>query len=135
MTKDNFSIIIVLFPSYWNDNIPEAGIYLDGKLLSLEKLTVNQEIVKLEFPVELDYGEHEIAIKYENKNQSDIFWHEDKRLRENFIKIEKVFIDFSDLGNMVKQGNKIVTLFNRNEYTIKFHSPVYYWMLNNIDKI
>ncbi len=135
MTKDNFSIIIVLFPSYWNNNIPEAGIYLDKKLIATEKLSINQEIIKLEYPVELDYGPHELSIKYENKNPTDIFWHENKRLRENFIKIEKVFFDFADLGNLVKHDNKTITLFNRNEYTLKFQGPVYYWLLNNVDKI
>ena len=135
MTKDNFTLAVVLFTSYWNNSIPEVGIYLDGVLLSIEKLSKNQDIVKFEYPIELDYGNHEISIKYENKNKEDIFWHDGKRLRENFIKIEKVFIDFVDLGNIAKKENKTVSLFNRDEFKIKFFSPIYYWMLHNVDKI
>lgn len=135
MTKDNFTLAVVLFTSYWNNSIPEVGIYLDGILLSTEKLSKNQDIVKFEYPIELDYGSHEISIKYENKNKEDVFWYEGKRLRENFIKIEKVFIDFVDLGNLVKKEHKTVTLFNREEFKIKFSSPIYYWMLHNVDKI
>ncbi len=135
MTKDNFTLAVVLFVSYWNDSVPEVGIYLDGKRLAVEKLFKNQEIVKFEYPVELDYGSHEISIKYENKNKEDIFWHDGKRLRENFIKLEKVFIDFVDLGNLAKKDNKTVAFFNRDEFKIKFTSPIYYWMLHNVDKI
>lgn len=135
MTKDNFTLAVVFFTSYWNDNIPEVTISIDNQIVSRERLEKNLDLVKFEYPVELDYGEHEISIQYVNKNKSDIFWNDGKRLRENFIKIEKVYIDFVDLGNIVKTNNRTVVLFDRNEFKIKFNSPIYYWMLHRVKDI
>jgi len=107
MTKDNFTLVIVFFPNCWNDSVPKVGIYLDGELLAVEHLY---------------------------KNQEDVFWHEGKRLRENFIKIEKIYIDFVDLSNLVKKKHKPVMLLTQEEFVIKFQSPIYYWMLHEVDK-
>jgi len=132
MIKDNFTLIMVFFPSYWNDNIPEINIFLDNKHISSIRLEKNLDLSKFEFPIELDYGDHELAVQYTNKNSSDIFWHNGKRLRENFVKLEKVYINFVDLGNLVKTNSKTTVLFDRTEYKLKFRSPIYYWMLHNI---
>ena len=67
MTKDNFTLVIVFFPNCWNDSVPKVGIYLDGELLAVEHLYKNQDIIKFEYEIELDYGSHEISVKYENK--------------------------------------------------------------------
>ena len=134
MTKDNFTLVIVFFPNCWNDSVPKVGIYLDGELLAVEHLYKNQDIIKFEYEIELDYGSHEISVKYENKNKEDVFWHEGKRLRENFIKIEKIYIDFVDLSNLVKKKHKPVMLLTQEEFVIKFQSPIYYWLLHEVDK-
>lgn len=135
MTKDNFTLAVVFFTSYWNNSVPEVKISIDGQTISTEKLEKNLDLTKFEYPIELDYGDHEISIQYANKNASDVFWNDGKRLRENFIKIERIYIDFVDLGNISKTNGKTTVLFDRNEFKIKFRSPIYYWMLHKVKDI
>jgi hypothetical protein len=139
-----------MVPHWWNGNIPRYSIFIDDKCLKTDTFKVNHELYRVEMPVTLDFGPHQLKIRFENKTKSDVLFDEHGMLmRENFFTLVKVIVDtvnFQDLhktegyfkrdfpddrGNYIYKNNGKFS--HQGEYILDFYSPIHYWILSRFD--
>ena len=134
--------------SYW-DKKPAYAICVDGVLQAsaiIAGLTGAVEYIEFTLPLAED-TEHLLEIKLLNKIDDDVVQSKDKTeiLKDMLLNIESVEIDDIDLGNLIWSNSEFVaadssrpTLKNcvnlgwNGSYQLKFDSPFYLWLLENM---
>jgi hypothetical protein len=112
----------------------------------LSRPTDTEEVI--EFDTELADDEyHELKIRLENKTDSDTVENEDKTaiVRDMVLNIQKIEIDEIDLGQLISTASlytgddasrpvldNCVNLGWNGTWALKFRSPFYIWLLENI---
>jgi hypothetical protein len=154
MTTEVLELKITLSGTYW-DRRPVYSVFLDdicvrdhveisGASDEPETVTISQEIAE---------GPHVLSVRLENKTDSDTVQSEDKTRieRDLLLNIHSVEIDEINLGNIpfeqgvlttdnpvVWAGEETQTVPNclnigwNGAWRLKFESPVYIWLLENI---
>ena len=145
--KETLHFKIELAGTYW-DKRPAFSILINDTTVHQATVsTLSNESFIVEFDSELDEGDAELKIRLENKTWQDTVQNEDKTeiLKDMLLNIRSVEIDEVNLGNMIhtkstyipddvqypKLDNCIDLGWN-GTWTIKFTSPFYIWLLENI---
>jgi hypothetical protein len=145
--KEQLHFKVTLAGTYW-DKQPQYAILIDDQLMQRSFITCESGVSQIvEFDVELDEGEHELKIRLENKTNSDTVENQDKTaiVKDLLLNIQQVEIDNIDLGQMV-HGKSLFTgddparpvldycidLGWNGTWVLKFTSPFYIWLLENI---
>lgn len=134
--------------SYWNKK-PVYAVHVDGiEQASATIAGQSDETEYVEFTLDLaEDTEHLLEIKLLNKTDDDVVQSEDKTeiLKDMLLNIESVEIDAISLGNLIWSHSEFVatdpnrpTLKNcvnlgwNGSYQLKFNSPFYLWLLENM---
>lgn len=134
--------------SYWNKK-PAYAIYIDGVMQASATISGSSDTVEYaEFTLELtEDSEHLLEINLINKTDDDVIESPDKTeiLKDMLLNIESIEIDDIDLGQLIWSNSEFVatdpnrpTLKNcvnlgwNGSYQLKFNSPFYLWLLENM---
>jgi len=144
MSNENLRFNITLRSTHW-DKVPEYKVYVNDTLIdsgSCDKVT------ELDFHSEVAEGDHELRIELVNKTDADCVQSEDKTeiLKDMQLHIDRISIDNIDLEHIKHTCSTFVPHDkNRHEtltecvdlgwngtYILKFTSPFYIWLLENM---
>lgn len=149
--KELLHFKIGLGGTYWEKRPKYTILVNDIPQASGEITTPSGEFDIIEFDAEIEEGPCSLKIRLENKEDSDILKdnYEDpdnfKILGDLLLNIKSVEIDEIDLANMIHTKtefvgddpsrpvlDKCVDLGWNGTWTLKFESPFYIWLLENI---
>ena len=134
---------ITLSGTYW-DRVPEFSITVDDKEFVHDSVTESQTFT---FETELTEEDHVLKINFINKSDDQTIQNDKKTeiVKDMLLNIEKITIDDIEIENLKWSGSKFVpedphkeTLDNcvnlgwNGTYEIRFTSPVYLWLLENL---
>lgn len=139
------SIRVGISGTYW-DRLPHYRILVDG--VSYYNGTVGEETLFLEFTAELEEEqEHTLEIRLENKLKIDVVMDKEtgQIQKDMLLNIESIEIEDIEIG-MIKWNNSVyhpddqtiepikncVNLGMNGTWKLKFASPVYLWLLENM---
>jgi len=154
---ENVSFEILLSAKWWKDP-PKVNIFLDDTLIEseiyIDQLRSEGKHQTFKFDKELEEGEHQLIIEYLNKTNADTIIDEDGNiLNDQLLFINNISIDDIELGNGVifkccafypsearlqevswleKEIFRINTLGHSGKWIIKFATPTYLWLLENL---
>lgn len=147
MEKEKVKFDIQLSGTYW-DKIPEFSIGIDNQEVIKDSVTDSQVF---SFTVDLTEEEHVLWIDFLNKTDEDVKkdQYEDpinfEILADMILNIEKISIDDIEIEILKWDASefipknpkkeilkKCVNLGCNGRYQIKFTSPVYLWLLENL---
>ena len=125
-------------------NVPAYSILLDGVKHASGKVASTTEII--EFTAELeDDREHLLEIRLENKTIIDTVIDNDKIVKDTLLNIDSIAIDDIELGELKWSMSEFVgddpnrpilqrcvNLGWNGSYRLKFTSPFYLWLLENM---
>ena len=140
---ETLSFKIGLNGTFFN-NVPAYSILLDGVKHASGKVASTTEII--EFTAELeDDREHLLEIRLENKTIIDTVIDNDKIVKDTLLNIDSIAIDDIELGELKWSMSEFVADDPRHptlqrcvnlgwngSYRLKFTSPFYLWMLENM---
>ena len=150
--KETLHFKIGISGTYW-DKKPHYTVWVDSEKLSDSHIHGgNKEIEYVEFDVDVTEGVHELKIRLENKTHRDTETDgQGNILNDMLLNIESIEIDEIDFGNLMWSvsefipdhpqkinGEIISSLKNcvnlgwNGTYTIKFESPFYLWLIENL---
>lgn len=150
---ESLAFKIGLSGTYW-DRKPEFEIRLNNKLITSGKISADSGSTEyFTFTSELEPGNHVLGIRLLNKQITDTVQSEDKSTIVNdlLLNIESIEIDEVEVGmckwyesvyildtpaqfnnQTVTQLEKCVNLGFNGEYQLKFTSPYYIWLLEQL---
>ena len=147
MITEKLEFRISLSGTYW-DKKPEYAILLDGSEMSHGTIVVDSgTIFDIEFSADLtEDAEHTLSIVLLNKTDSDTVENSDKTgiEKDMLLNIEDVEIDGISIGAMRWSHSEYVVphlpeaikncvnLGWNGSWNIKFTSPFYIWLLENM---
>jgi hypothetical protein len=143
--KETLNFKITLSGTYW-DKVPAYSVLLDSVLFAQGSAT--KEPITVEFTTDVDEDkEHILEIRLENKNDSDTVENEDKTaiVKDLLLNIDKIEIDEIDIAALKWLASEFiaddadrpllkncVNLGWNGSYKLKFSSPFYLWLLENM---
>lgn len=150
--KETLHFKIGVSGSYW-DKKPHYTVWLDDQKHADATISGHSnEVEFVEFDAEIVEGAHEFKIRLENKSDRDV--EKDGHgniINDMLLNIESIEIDNIDLGSLlwtasefradkekIVNGEDMSLLKNcvnlgwNGTYTIKFDSPFYLWLLENL---
>lgn len=137
---------IGLSGTYW-DKKPQYSILVNDQIVETREVsTPTGEIFYAEFDKDTTEGPATLKIRLENKDWTDTIQNEDKTeiLNDMLLNIKSIEIDDIDLGQLVWQStfigddperpvlDRCVDLGWNGTWVLKFESPFYIWLLENI---
>lgn len=145
---ETFKVKIGLSGTYW-DRSPKFSVLLNNEKRAEGTITGPSGAIQyIEFDATLtEDTEHDLKIRLDNKTKHDTIVDVDHTtiLKDMLLNIESIEIDYVDLGPMLWTVSEFVpddsnrpTLKNcvnlgwNGAYTIKFTSPFYLWLLENM---
>lgn len=149
---EKLQVKIGISGTYW-DKKPHYTIWVDeNKVVDSTVSGRTNEVEFQEFGVELTEGTHELKIRLENKTDRDV--EKDGHggiLNDMLLNIASIEIDGIDLGNLLWSASQFIAdetkIINGEDmtvldscvnlgwngtYSIKFESPFYLWLLENL---
>lgn len=143
--KETLNFKITLSGTYW-DKVPAYSVLLDSVLFAQGSAT--KEPITVEFTTDVDEDkEHILEIRLENKNDSDTVENESKTaiVKDLLLNIDKIEIDEIDIAELKWSASEFiadnadrsplkncVNLGWNGSYKLKFSSPFYLWLLENM---
>lgn len=143
--KETLNFKITLSGTYW-DKVPAYSVLLDSVLFAQGSAT--KEPTSVEFTTDVDEDkEHILEIRLENKNDSDTVENESKTaiVKDLLLNIDKIEIDEIDIAELKWSASEFiadnadrsplkncVNLGWNGSYKLKFSSPFYLWLLENM---
>ncbi len=143
--KETLNFKITLSGTYW-DKVPAYSVLLDSVLFAQGSAT--KEPITVEFTTDVDEDkEHILEIRLENKNDSDTVENENKTaiVKDLLLNIDKIEIDEIDIAELKWSASEFiadnadrsplkncVNLGWNGSYKLKFSSPFYLWLLENM---
>jgi hypothetical protein len=143
---ENLSFNLTLSGTYW-DKIPVCSVWLDEEKIETRSIEGSQQII---FSRQLEPGPHTLKIRLENKSDSDTIKENQEIVKDMLLNIDDITIDDISLGNLIWQADYIldrpheyhgkiinnlshcVNLGWNGTYELKFYSPFYIWLLENL---
>ena len=138
---------IELAGTYWAKQ-PQYSILVNDDLIKTDTITADSgDSVFVEFDHAVNEGSVSLNIRLENKSDTDTVENSDKTgiVKDMLLHVRSMEIDEIDLGNMIWTktqfvGNdaarpildNCVDLGWNGTWTLKFNSPFYIWLLENI---
>ena len=138
---------IELAGTYWAKR-PQYSILVNDDLIKTDTITADSgDSVFVEFDHAVNEGSVSLNIRLENKSDTDTVENSDKTgiVKDMLLHVRSMEIDEIDLGNMIWTktqfvGNdaarpildNCVDLGWNGTWTLKFNSPFYIWLLENI---
>jgi len=138
---------IELAGTYWAKQ-PQYSVLVNDDLIKTDIITAaSGDSVFVEFDHTINEGGVSLNIRLENKTDSDVIENEDKTaiVKDMLLHISRLEIDEIDLGDMIWSKtefvgtdaarpvlDKCVDLGWNGTWTLKFYSPFYIWLLENI---
>ena len=150
--SESIKLKIGLSGTYW-DRQPKFKIILSEKEYFSGSISKpSGEVEYFEFPADLEDGEQSLDIQLLEKEFSDVQKNEDGSIaNDQLLNIESIEIDDIDLGNLkytasiytpsikqeyngeiIEQLPNCVNLGWNGTYSIKFNTPFYIWLLENL---
>jgi hypothetical protein len=148
MQEEKLSFVVTLSGTVW-ERRPQFSIWIDDHIV-VARRTVGSTPQEIKFEHTIDEGLHSIKIRLENKNNSDTVLENGSIVRDMLLNIDDITIDNISLGNLLwsaeyvldhpqwYQGQTITKLNNcvnlgwNGTYTLKFTSPFYIWLLEQL---
>lgn len=144
MNNEKLKFNITLRSTHW-DKIPEYNIYVNDDLVQSGAC---DSLSQIELYKDISEGHNELRIELTNKTNSDCVQNEDKTeiLKDMMLHIDKIRIDNIDLEHIRHTCSRFVPADpNEHEtleecvdlgwngtYILKFTSPFYIWLLENM---
>lgn len=150
--KETLHFKIGVSGAYW-DKKPHFTVWLDDQKFADSIIGGrSKEIEYIEFDAEIVEGAHEFKVRLENKTDRDTETDgHGNILNDMLLNIESIEIDEIDLGSLLWTASEFradkekivngedmsllkncVTLGWNGTYVIKFDSPFYLWLLENL---
>jgi hypothetical protein len=148
MNEEKLSFVVALSGTFW-ERRPQFSIWLDDhQVVASEIVSAAQQEIKFERSV--DDGPHTLKIRLENKNTNDTVLENGEVIKDMLLNIDDVMIDDISLGNILwsaeyildhpqeYRGQTITKLDNcvnlgwNGTYVLKFTSPFYIWLLEQL---
>jgi hypothetical protein len=148
MNEEKLSFVVALSGTFW-DRRPQFSIWLDDHLIVASEIaSLAQQEIKFERTI--DEGAHTLKIRLENKNNSDTVLENSEVIKDMLLNIDDIMIDDISLGNLLwsaeyildhpheYKGQTVTKLDNcvnlgwNGTYILKFTSPFYIWLLEQL---
>lgn len=152
MEKETLKFKVGVSGTYW-DKKPHYTVWVDDTKIADKTISGHSnEVEYTEFDVEIAEGPHEFKIRLENKSDRDV--EKDGHgniVNDMLLNIESIAVDDIDLGQLkwslsefhadhekIVNGEDMTTLKQcvnlgwNGAYIIKFDSPFYLWLLENL---
>jgi hypothetical protein len=148
MNEEKLSFVVALSGTFW-ERRPQFSIWLDDHLVvASEIVSAAQQEIKFERTI--DEGLHTLKIRLENKTNQDTVVENGEVVKDMLLNIDDITIDDISLGNLLwsaeyvldhpqeYRGQTISKLDNcvnlgwNGTYVLKFTSPFYIWLLEQL---
>jgi hypothetical protein len=148
MNEEKLSFVVALSGTFW-DRRPQFSIWLDDhQVVASEIVSAAQQEIKFERTV--DEGVHTLKIRLENKTKQDTVLENGEVVKDMLLNINDITIDDISLGNLLwsaeyildhpqeYKGQTVTKLDNcvnlgwNGTYVLKFTSPFYIWLLEQL---
>ena len=132
--------------TYW-DKKPQYSILLNDHLICQDYIK-STDVEYIEFDIDIDLNQlHNLKIRLENKDWTDTVQNEDKTeiLKDMVLHIKSVEVDEIHLGEIMRNQaiftgddperpvlDNCVDLGWNGAWTLKFNSPFYHWIIDNL---
>lgn len=142
--SETVDIKINLSSEHWDNRYPGARVYINQELIH-EGLIA--EPTELSCSGELDEGEQVIVVEMYDKRDDDTVVDENENIiKDVILKIDNISFDDVDLNELVQMGsmyypkseyapevlNQCINLGWNGRWELKFSSPTYLWLLENL---
>ena len=140
---ETLSFKIGLSGTFFN-NVPAYSILVNGIKQTSGKVSAETEIIEFSADIE-DDQEHILEIRLENKTNRDTVTKNDEIVKDTLLNIDSIAIDDIELGELKWSMSEFVaddpsrpTLLRcvnlgwNGSYRLKFTSPFYLWLLENM---
>ena len=128
-------------------------VYLDDQLIEdllIEERKDQDQMREIAFDAELDEGDHELRIQFQDKSISDTMIDADgKIVKDTLINIESIEIDEIELGylaysksvfypdqttrsDLPTEIKELVNIGYNGMWVLRFQVPTYIWFLENL---
>lgn len=151
MPVEKLHFKIGLAGMYW-DKKPQYSIAVNSRQFATSAIidVAADEIFYVEFDTEVNEGPTELAISLENKSNADVVKDNDDGddfviVKDLQLNIKSIEIDDINLGNLIYSHstftgddparpvlNNCIDLGWNGTWTLKFSSPFYIWLLENV---
>ena len=140
MSVENVTLDIGISPQYW-DIPPRAKIKLDGSVIFQGDVT---EAKVITHKTTLTEGDHLLEIILLNKDgRRDTIIEDGKIVKDMLLNIDSVIIDDIELGFLTNSlsvyetesgeiHHNMVNMGWNGTFKLKFSSPIYVWLLENL---
>lgn len=146
MSVETLKFKIGLSGTFWNKH-PAYSILINNQIVADGSIT-GEEVQYVEFSADVsDSSDNSLTIRLENKDSTDTVQNEDKTaiVKDMLLNIDSIEIDEISLGTLLwsastytpddsqfPETKNCVNLGWNGSYTIKFNSPFYLWLLENM---
>ena len=140
---ETLSFKIGLSGTFFN-NVPAYSILVNGIKQTSGKVSAETEIIEFSADIE-DDQEHILEIRLENKTNRDTVTENGEIVKDTLLNIDSIAIDDIELGELKWSMSEFVaddpsrpTLLRcvnlgwNGSYRLKFTSPFYLWLLENM---
>jgi Ca-dependent carbohydrate-binding module xylan-binding len=147
MSTETLNFKITLSGTFW-DKRPKFSIWIDDTKIQDGEIT-SAEHQTIEFSQELSETDHQLKIRLENKEDTDVVQENGNIVKDMLLNIEDITIDDISMGfqlwkatyypdeKKMFNGKEIesitgcVNLGWNGSYVVNFSSPFYIWLLEN----
>jgi hypothetical protein len=148
MNEEKLSFVVALSGTFW-ERRPQFSIWLDDhQVVASEIVSPAQQEIRFERTI--DEGFHTLKIRLENKTNQDTVVENGEVVKDMLLNIDDIMIDDISLGNLLwsaeylldhpqeYRGQTITKLDNcvnlgwNGTYVLKFTSPFYIWLLEQL---
>jgi len=147
MNEEQLRFVVSLSATFW-DKRPQFSIWLDDHVVTQSEISADPHNVVFERAVEP--GAHSLKIRLENKTNHDTQIKDRVIVNDMLLNIDDITIDDISLGNLlwsaeylldqpqeyngktINHLDNCVNLGWNGTYTLKFSSPFYIWLLEQL---
>jgi hypothetical protein len=148
MNEEKLSFVVALSGTFW-ERRPQFSVWLDDHMVVASEI-VSAAQQEIKFQRTIDKGIHTLKIRLENKINSDTVLANDEIVNDMLLNVDDIMIDDISLGNLLwsaeyildkpqqYNGQTITKLDNcvnlgwNGTYILKFSSPFYIWLLEQL---
>jgi hypothetical protein len=143
--KESLIFEIGISGTFW-DKVPKFSVYINDQCYVNGFAEASTKVYKFHADLD-DDAEHSLEIKFENKSDSDVVESEDKSfiVKDMLLNIDSIVVDEIDIAELKWSLSefipldpqrpvltKCVNLGWNGSYKIKFTTPFYIWLLENM---
>lgn len=127
-------IKIILSGTYWKDK-PQGRVFINDTLIFDDAIS---DKIDLNWSGDLPEGENSIIVELYGKDKHQTVLEDGKIVKDQLLNIEDISFDEISIGNLkhtlseYDHGNNCVNLGINGRWTLKFKTPIYIWLLENL---